>query len=445
MILIDFFKGSHIRNAIFGLFSFLIPTIVVFLSYKLILSSLGDVEFGAYVIITSIGGAMSFMDMGVSMANVKFIANDINDSEKRKNIPSIIWTSVAFYALIGFFVLILMFFFASILFKLFKLPENLIDIAPLLFLLAALQIFFALICNVFIGGLKAFGRFDLSMLASLPVSTFGFGAGAIGVYFGFFGLKGLMYCSILGSVVSIFFGFFVLRYLCKINEIDIFQGKASFNDFKRMFGFGSVMTIHIFVGIFFNQIQRLLVGWSLGPQAVTTFHVTHTFFAKIHALINSFSEFLYPAVSSSKCIEKTRKIYLKVFLAVNVISFFSLSVVFFVSKYIFIFWLGEDMSNNIEPLLVPFLIAFYFIIASIPTFHLLNGLGLPKINVYYSLSNILIYLIVLIFYAGSEMEIYNFAMAFMISNMISGILFQLILEFLVWPKIRNNMANISCL
>lgn len=428
-------KFEHGKNALFGLLGFLLPTVIVIASYRLMVLALGEVEFGVYVIITSIGGAMSFADMGISSANIKFVAKDAADLERKSRVPCIVWTAVSFYAALGSFIVSASALSAPWLSELFKLPASLRDNSILLFALAALQVAITLVSNVFVGTLKALGRFDLGALVSIPTPIVSLGGGALGVHLGVFGLTGLLYVGILGSVLGLLLGFFVSINACEKREIHLMTKGPTIQAFKRMFGFSAILTLHAFVAIFFNQIQRLLVGWALGPQAVSIFHLPHTLLSKIHALFNASSEFLYPAVSSSKCAQSTRNLYLKIVTFVNLASLLSLSLLLILSDQIFSLWLGSEITEKITPLITPLAVAFFFIIASIPTHHLVNGIGRPSWNVYYSLFNLFVYTVSLAFLTRSEIEILDFADAFMISNAVSGLLFQIIVEFVIWPTL----------
>ena len=69
-------RFQHRYNSFFGLLGVAIPTLIVVISYRLLLDGLGEVGFGVYLLAASIGSVMAFMDLGISSANIKFIAED---------------------------------------------------------------------------------------------------------------------------------------------------------------------------------------------------------------------------------------------------------------------------------------------------------------------------------------------------------------------------------
>jgi O-antigen/teichoic acid export membrane protein len=424
---------GHVKNSVFGLLGFLIPTIITFAAYKLLVAGLGETGFGVYLIATSIGGAMAFMDLGISSANIKFVAEDAYSHKNSSRVASLVWTSAAFYGVVGLVMTVTSFLLAPWLAELFKLPDMWLPDSTLLFTLAALQVGALLVSNVFVGVLKALGRFDLGAAASMITPILSLGGGALGVHYGVFSLLGLVWLGVLGNVIGLFFGLFLSVRICGQRGIVLMSCGPTVVAFKRMFQFSAVLTFHTFAAIFFNQIQRLLIGWSLGPVAVGVFQFPYIAMSKVHALLNAGSEFLYPESSANKRSCEVRKLYLKVFFVVMVGAFLSLGFITALADLIFGLWLGNEISLKVAPLVLPLAIAFFFVAMSIPAHHLLNGVGKPIWNVYYSLCNIVVYAISLVFLNHGGFSLIDFAVAFMISNVLTGLVFQIAVEFVFWP------------
>jgi O-antigen/teichoic acid export membrane protein len=424
---------GHLKNSVFGLLGFLIPTVITFAAYKLLVAGLGETGFGVYLIATSIGGAMAFMDMGISSANIKFVAEDANNQKDSSRVASLVWTSAAFYGVVGLVMAVTSFLLAPWLAELFKLPDMWLPDSTLLFTLAALQVGTLLVSNVFVGVLKALGRFDLGSAASMITPILSLGGGALGVHYGVFSLLGLVWLGVLGSVIGLFFGLYLSVRICGQRGIVLMSGGPTVVAFKRMFQFSAVLTFHTFAAIFFNQIQRLLIGWSLGPVAVGVFQFPYIAMSKVHALLNAGSEFLYPESSANKSSYEVRKLYLKVFFVVMVGAFLSLGFITALADLIFGLWLGDEISLKVAPLVLPLAVAFFFVAMSIPAHHLLNGVGKPIWNVYYSLCNVVVYAVSLVFLNHDGLSLTDFAVAFMVSNVLTGMVFQIAVEFVFWP------------
>lgn len=425
---------GHLKNSFFGLIGFIIPTIITFAAYKLLVEGLGETGFGVYLIATSIGGAMAFMDMGISSANIKFVAEDAHNQKNSNRVASLVWTSAVFYTVVGLMMMCISFLLAPWLAELFKLPDMWRSDSTLLFTLAALQVAALLVSNVFVGVLKALGRFDLGAAVSMITPVLSLGGGALGIHYGIFSLLGLMWLGVVGSLSGLFFGFILSIRVCAKRGIVLMSVGPTIVAFKRMFQFSAVLTFHTFAAIFFNQIQRLLIGWSLGPVAVGVFQFPYIAMSKVHALLNSGSEFLYPESSANKKMCEIRQLYLRVFFVVVASAFILLGFIAVLADFIFGLWLGGEISLKVAPLVFPLAVAFFFVAISIPAHHLLNGMGKPIWNVYYSLCNVVVYVVALFFLNQKDLLLTDFAIAFMISNVLTGMIFQMVVEFVFWPR-----------
>lgn len=114
-------------------------------------------------------------------------------------------------------------------------------------------------------------------------------------------------------------------------------------------------------------------------------------------------------------------------------AFLSLGFITALADLIFGLWLGDEISLKVAPLVLPLAIAFFFVAMSIPAHHLLNGVGKPIWNVYYSLCNVFVYVISLVFLKHGGLSLTDFAVAFMVSNVLTGLVFQVAVEFVFWP------------
>ena len=65
----------------------------------------GEVGFGVYLLAASIGSVMAFMDLGISSANIKFIAED-KESGSYEALANVVQTSACFYCVLGLFIVV---------------------------------------------------------------------------------------------------------------------------------------------------------------------------------------------------------------------------------------------------------------------------------------------------------------------------------------------------
>jgi O-antigen/teichoic acid export membrane protein len=432
-------KFQHRYNSFFGLLGVAIPTLIVVVSYRLLLDGLGEVGFGVYLLAASIGSVMAFMDLGISSANIKFIAED-KESGSYEALANVVQTSACFYCVLGLFIVVSVAAMSPALDTVFGITEEYRSSSFLLFVLAAGQVSLYLVNNVYIGVLKALGRFDLAVIVTISIPLITMGLGGYLVATSVLGLLGLMWLGVIGSFLGLMLSIYLARSLCQSSGFDLLGGRPSIDTFKRMYGFSAVLTLHSFAGIFFAQAQKIFIGHALGPASVGIYQFAYTALSKIHTLINSGSEFIYPLASSGKCKVELRAVYLRVLLFTALTAFIGLLVFWWAADFIFGLWLGSDVASRVVPLIPSLVIAFFFVALSIPGHHILNGLGYPGVNVLYSIVNVVLYLIVLFCLSTHSLDfgLISYAYAYAVSNVISGAVFQVLFEFLFWPRFMRD-------
>src|SRR5579872_2191438 len=88
------------RNSLFGFLGFALPALVTLAAYPYLIHRIGTEAFGIYLLATSIGGLMSFLDGGLSAANLKFVAEDAARG-RPQSAAGVIATSLLFYGVLG--------------------------------------------------------------------------------------------------------------------------------------------------------------------------------------------------------------------------------------------------------------------------------------------------------------------------------------------------------
>lgn len=432
-------RFQHRYNSFFGLLGVAIPTLIVVISYRLLLDGLGEVGFGVYLLAASIGSVMAFMDLGISSANIKFIAED-KESGAYDALARVVQTSACFYCVLGLLIVIAVAAISPRLDSIFGIPEEYQSSSFLLFILAAGQVSIYLVNNVYVGVLKALGRFDLAVIVNISIPLVTMGLGGYLVSTGILGLLGLMWLGVIGSFFGLLLSVYLARNLCLGSGCELLSGRPSIETFKRMYGFSAVLTLHSFAGIFFAQAQKIFIGHALGPASVGIYQFAYTAISKIHTLINSGSEFIYPLASSGKCKLELRAVYLKVLLFTAMTAFVGLLILWWAADFIFGLWLGASVASKVVPLIPSLAVAFFFVALSIPGHHVLNGLGRPGVNVLYSVVNVLLYLCALYFLSiySSDFGLVSYAYAYAISNVVSGTIFQILFELLFWSKYMSD-------
>jgi O-antigen/teichoic acid export membrane protein len=416
------------RNAMHGLVGFVAPAVVVFASYPVLLHHLGPAAFGVYLLAVSMSGAMMFLDLGFSAATLRFVAQDLA-AGRTKTAADVVLTSLFFYGAVGIAGGAVIAALAPVWAHLFKVEARLLSDAVIVFRLAGFQFAAYLLAMVFVSVAKAVGQFDRAAIYVSLLSIATYGCAMVAVLRGA-GLAGAMANVVVANLTIL--GLIALDGLRLCRACGIHLGHATPNAFRRMFGFGWVLTVNSVAGFFLFQIQRFLLGFAMGPAAVAVYQAAVAAPSKLHAAVNAASEVLFPLASGSGDRAALRQTYLRMLGAGAFAALAGFAGLVVLARPLLTLWLGAPMAASAAPLIPVFALGYFFLALSPAPFHVVNGLGRPGLNTLFYGLNALLNLAFLGACALSGLTLVKFAWAFAIANILTGICYQVTVEAIIW-------------
>jgi O-antigen/teichoic acid export membrane protein len=418
------------RNALHGLLGFVAPAVVVFASYPVLLRHLGPAAFGVYLLAVSMSGAMMFLDLGFSAATLRFVAQDLA-AGRTEAAADVVMTSLVFYGAASVAGGAVIAALAPAWAFLFKVDAHLVGDAVIVFRLAGLQFAACFLAMVFISVAKGAGQFDRAALYLSLLSIATYGCAMVAVLRGS-GLAGAMRNVVVANLAIL--GLIALDgfRLCRARGIHLRHARPC--AFRRMFGFGWVLTVNSVAGFFLFQIQRFLLGFAMGPAAVSVYQAAMAGPSKLHAAVNAASEVLFPLASGSGDRAALRQTYLRM-LGVSagaVLAGFAGLVV--LARPLLTLWLGASMAASVAPLIPIFALGYFFLALSPAPFHVVNGLGRPGLNTLFCGLNALLNVAFIAAFGISGLTLIKFAWAFAMANILTGVSYQVTVEALIWRR-----------
>src|SRR5215212_11769944 len=158
------------RNSLYGLVGFAVPTAVMLVAYPLIVRELWGVQTGIYFLATSVSSMALYLDLGISSATTKLVAEDIGKGDKKAAAETIV-TSLTFYGGFGAFGALLVWFLSPWLIPLFSIEPALQTDALQVFRLAAIQFIAFFQTMNLISIFKGLQRFEYSTIALSSLSA----------------------------------------------------------------------------------------------------------------------------------------------------------------------------------------------------------------------------------------------------------------------------------
>ena len=413
------------RSIVFNLIAFAVPTLIIFVSYPVLLHGLGAEQFGLFTLAVSLAASLSFLDLGLSPSTVRFVALELSRGDRREA-GNVIATSLAFYLGVALLISTTVFLLAPWLTQQFQMPADLMPEAQKLFRIVAVQVVISMIVNAMQGVFKATDHFDFSMLATGGLSLSMFGVPALAVYFK---LAASMSAAALYGLMALTFVivliFAVVLYVCLQRNISVRSARVRLTTLKKTLGFGSILTLHSIAGMLFVSGQRILIGILLGPAAVAVYQLGYTVVSKVHAVLNAASEVIFPIASSTRTsTDGLLRLYRKGMAGILGIAVVMLGTLVLLAKPLLSLWVGEQMAAQVAPLILPLSGAFLFVALTVIPYHVMNGLGRPIVNVIMSVSNVVLFSALLLSFWTLNKSLMIFALCYAGSNMLVSIAYQ---------------------
>lgn len=367
------------RNSLFGLLGFAVPVVVVLISYPILIRHLGMARLGIYLLATSMSGALAFLDAGFSSATLKFLAEDLAHGRKQAA-SEVLGASMWFYGTVGIAGGLILWLASPWLVEVFKIEPGLRREGVWTFRLASVQFAIFFMLTVFISLFKGMHRFHLSTLSLSLLSVLTYGGAVFALLFAHAGLIGVTGVGVGANAVILLGSAAVGLRLCRSAGVRPFAVRPAFPIYRRMLGFSAAMLLHGFGAAFQTQIQRYVIGVTMGPAAVGVYQTASVAASKIHAAVNAATEVMFPVSSGSSDPRRLRRTYLRMLVATVTFAGSALLLLIVAGPWFLSIWLRENNSPELRPLLMILALAYFFLALTPPPFHLLNGIGRPWIN-----------------------------------------------------------------
>lgn len=420
--------GSIKVNAAFGFLGFLIPTLIIFLSYPILLHHLGEQELGLYILSTSLSGAWAVLDFGVAAATLKYVASDIERGDK-SSAGNVVVTALCFYGVVGLMCSLLIWSNTDWLIDLMLVPDDLREECSDIFRIAAVRFSFFFITLVFISIMKAFELFQLSSIILIVMSTGTFGGAAAGVALFDIGLVGMSLIGLLSNLITLLLSWYISVRLLGKAGVSLLRGRFSTSTLKRIIAFGSFSAINGMVPSLITQVQRFLVAGYLGPAAVTIFAISSTILSKGQQAMLAIFEFLVPwgskiqAIPTSRSRGMLRSMFAKTSLISILIAVTAYTGCYLVGEVIITSWLRSGISDQIYQITMLMMIGFVGWSTTVAGFHIVNGLGKPWLNTMFLILSPFTYYIGLLYFIYDSPSLTDFALAYNLAMLLHAALY----------------------
>ena len=366
------------RNVISNALGTIVPAVAWFIVVPILVLHLGDVNYGTYTIAISFAGVMGFLELGLTSAATKFIAEvDIRSDENK--LEKIIANNLTIFVGLGLLIVFICFQFGDRL-ALLLFKDSSLSAQQLKYLVIWMGVVLSLtlIKNAFASVLMGLHRYDLYNGIQI-----GYAIALAAVQAALVLWNGQVVSLLAGNALVILtslaaFALVIHRLIPGIH----FMRRPDGVFLRTLFAFGMYMMVINLAGTLLFNVDKVIVGQVLGPASVAYYAIPSQITLKIHNGLAVFVSFLFPMASeiqSSGDKATLKNIFMQ---GMRFILLFDGAVMVFLavfSQKILALWIDENFAFQSAPLLVITAIGYILYSLSIIPYHILLGIGKPRV------------------------------------------------------------------
>ncbi|MFA5029395.1 MAG: oligosaccharide flippase family protein [Patescibacteria group bacterium] len=365
-----------LKNSSFSFVGYAFPIVFSIFVTPVLVYKLGVERYGLYVLINTILVLLGLLDLGLSTALIKYLAQYHAQQEENK-IKNLFYSNNSLFFIIGVLGLAIMValgYWGKAIFQNSSLDQNLFLIT---FSLAGITFFINTVNSVFTITPRALQRFDLSTKIDLTQLTI-LNLGALAL-----ALLGYKLIAILAlqAGLALVFSFVYRRYAKKILPLAKLKLAWVKTEVKNCYQFGLKTFVSNLAGSSLNYLDRLLIPIFLGPTALTYYSLPGNVANHTPGVTNSLTAVLFPMVAGLKGVkenEKIKNIYIKSLRLITILSAaITVSIIAFAYKILF-FWIGAELAEKSTAILIILALTYFVISLSRPLTSFLLGLEKTK-------------------------------------------------------------------
>jgi len=371
-------KNKILLNIFSNWSNLFISVVVAFIVSPILVNQLGNETYGIWVLIVSLTSYFTILDFGVNGAIVRFVSK-YKALKDYSNANKIFSTSFAFFSILAVVVVVFCAIFAVYFKSIFEVTQFDQRYLYFVFLIVGIDLALNLIFSVFLGSLKAVGRFvEVNIIAiSLNIIK--------NIIIVILLMKGhsLLAIALLQLVVNstkFTLQYFTIQKFASFLHFSIDDiNKESFKQLYNYSVYGFIISVAMKI-IFYTD--SVVIGAILDVSQVTFYAIPTMLMQYLEHFIWAIIAVLLPIISAQDALGKNdnnAKMYRVGTKYAMLLCTPVFLVLYFAGSDFIGFWMGEQYKGPSGQVLQILLIGYFFFLAQLIAHGILKGLSKHKI------------------------------------------------------------------
>ncbi len=428
------------RNTVFGALGFLVPTLLVFAAYPVVLRRLGAGDMGVYILATTLSGSFAFLELGLTTVTTKLLAEAMARGERERAADAVA-TSAAFYLGLGACGFAALWLLAPALARWARAADP--AAAAAVFRIAAALLVTSYLNNVALSVLKGLQRFDLASGQAILLSALVWGGAVAAVVVGPGGVVAVSAATLAASALVALASGAAASALCRDRGVRLRRGRPRLETLRSMFRLGVFMSLNGLASVLVNQVQSFVMARLLTPAAVAIWGTAVQIASKVNALTSAAFEVMLPlsAELSERSSERyrdrvrtLRSVYRKALALSFALSVSASAGLYLVARPLMELWLRSAIDAEVAATLRILCFGVAVNGATPVVFHLVNGIGRPEVNTAFMGTGVVMLYALLLALSWNGLTVERFALATSITLLVNGVAYLAYCEAVVWRR-----------
>jgi O-antigen/teichoic acid export membrane protein len=369
-------KSEIIKNVSSSWFSLGVNILVgIFLS-PFILHRLGNMVYGAWVLVFSVTGYYGLFDLGVRSSIIRYVST-YTATDDMEGLSRLINTSLAGYSAIGMIALLVTGVVSIYVDSVFRMPANFVTTARALFLIVGASVAFGFPTGVFGGILEGLGRFYIVNVTNLAASLLRAAMIVVALNHG----RGILTLAII--TVTLPFLSSLVRAVIVLHVLPLRFGwkYVDRNSLRQIAQYSSVSFILMISYKLRFKTDELVISALLSVSAVTFFSIGDRLVDYTMEVVTDLSQIFIPMSGASDAKGDTAQLQ-RIFVAGNracaLVVLPITATLVILGKSVIRVWVGANYVAAAYPVMLVLLIPSTFTLAQSASTRILYGMAKHK-------------------------------------------------------------------
>ena len=358
-----------VKNIIANWAEIVFTTLSVFILYPFLVETMGESQYGVWLLIASLTGYFTLLQIGIPASVVRYISRYYAEKDYRK-VNAVVNTSLAMFLSLSIIVLILGIIIMILIDIIFKIPAEYISMARIAIIIVSINIAVAFTFEVFEGIMHAFQNFVVFNIIKIGLLFVKVAATFLVITYS----NGLLGLALILMSITLLQGILLFIYIFKKYKFLKFNLKLFDKPIlKEIFHYSIYALLLQMAARVAFQTDPMVIGAVISTSAIVFFSLGNNFLIYLTEFIRGIAKALVPKSSdldAKNQKDQLKDIYINFSKLTYFISLLASLIFIFLGKDFIAIWMGESFREPSGNVLIILTISYVFFLVQ-------RGVGHP--------------------------------------------------------------------